>query len=130
MAEVDILEASNYQGSRQSSIFEPPEYELTRAQGHTLQWHPPPDSEELAIALSWHFPMEKTILGKMQAAIKRFLQLERKKPAARGTREGWYASPVYQYQLSELRISGTDPTRNGIISTATGRAEQSPRSTQ
>ena len=88
MAQVETLEASADLGSRESSVFEYPEYKLTYAHDFTLQWDPPADSKELAIALSWHFPKERSIESKMQAATKRFLRLERKESTAQKTRKG------------------------------------------
>jgi len=67
------------QESRESSVFEPPQYSITHGPDHTLQWDPAADSEKLAIALSYHFPKEKTLQSKMQAAMKRFLKAETKK---------------------------------------------------
>ncbi|KAF4631884.1 hypothetical protein G7Y89_g6244 [Cudoniella acicularis] len=75
---IDTIQRSTYEKTRQSSVFEPPEYKLSRGHDRTLEWDPPADSEELAIALSWYFPMENSLVGKMQAAIRRFLQAERK----------------------------------------------------
>jgi hypothetical protein len=58
---------------RESSIFEPPIYNLKLGPDKALQWDPPANSDELAIALSYHFPLEETLKDKMQAAIKQFL---------------------------------------------------------
>jgi hypothetical protein len=60
--------------SREASIFKPPEYQIFYALDKTLQWDPPADSRELAEALSYHFPMEKSLKSKMQAATKLFFQ--------------------------------------------------------
>ncbi|KAF4630020.1 hypothetical protein G7Y89_g8131 [Cudoniella acicularis] len=43
---------------------------------HTLQWNPPVDSKELAVALSYHFPKPKDLESKMRAALHRFLKQE------------------------------------------------------
>lgn len=49
-------------------------YEISRADDRTLRFDPPVDSEELAIALSYHFPRPRTLEGKMQAAILKYLR--------------------------------------------------------
>jgi hypothetical protein len=64
--------------SRESSIFEPPEYEISYREDHTLQWDPPAGSKELAVALSYHFPMGD-LESKMRAATKKFLKAEAKR---------------------------------------------------
>jgi hypothetical protein len=65
--------------SRESTAFEPPTYEIRYASDHTLEWDPPRGSKELALALSYHFPMEKDLESKMKAATKKFLKAEAKK---------------------------------------------------
>ena len=66
------------QDSRESSsdIFE---YTITYRSDGTLQWDPPSKSMDLAVALSYHFPLEESLESKMQAAIKKFLRTEGKK---------------------------------------------------
>ncbi|TAQ84533.1 hypothetical protein B7494_g7144 [Chlorociboria aeruginascens] len=46
-----------------------PEYRISYAADQTLEFYPPPDSWELAIALSYHYPMEHGLQAKMKAAI-------------------------------------------------------------
>jgi hypothetical protein len=65
--------------SRESSAFEPPSYEISYASDHTLKWDPPQGSMELAIALSYHFPIERDLECKMRAATKKFLKAEARK---------------------------------------------------
>lgn len=65
--------------SRQSSVFEAPSYEISFGSDHVLKWDPPQGSRELAIALSYHFPVEIDLESKMKAATKRFLRAEAKK---------------------------------------------------
>jgi len=48
-------------------------YNITYAPDHTLRWDPPPNSKELAIALSYHFPLEPDLESKMRAAMVKFL---------------------------------------------------------
>lgn len=60
--------------SRQSSIFEPPGYSIFYGPDNTLLWEPIAGSAELAIALSYHFPFEKDLAGKMRAAMRKFLK--------------------------------------------------------
>lgn len=74
-----MSERSNHMHSRdqdqqEKSVFEPPTYQISWGIDNALQWHPPADSEELAIALSYHFPFEKTLFHKMQAAMEKFLR--------------------------------------------------------
>lgn len=63
--------------SRAESEFSAPEYNITYGQDHTLQWDPPVGSKELALALSYHFPLQADLASKMQAATRRFLRQER-----------------------------------------------------
>jgi hypothetical protein len=42
-----------------SPPFEPPTYALSFAEDSTLKWDPPIGSPELALALSYHFPLQK-----------------------------------------------------------------------
>lgn len=63
--------------SRAESEFSAPEYHITYGQDHTLQWDPPVGSKELALALSYHFPLQVDLASKMQAATRRYLRQER-----------------------------------------------------
>lgn len=47
-------------------------YSITVGPDGTLQWNPPIGSEELALALSYHFPLHQTLEAKMQAAIVKY----------------------------------------------------------
>lgn len=76
MPQIETMTHPTSPAARQFSVFEPPEYKLRRGHDRTLEWEPPADSEELAIALSWHYPMERSLVGKMQAAIRSFLEAE------------------------------------------------------
>jgi hypothetical protein len=71
------FELSGGQNLRELSVFRPPSYNITHGPDKALQWDPPADSDELAIALSYHFPVEKTLKRKMQAAVEKFLRQER-----------------------------------------------------
>jgi hypothetical protein len=64
--------------SRQSSVFEPPEYKIYYGPDHTLQWDPPAGSKELAVALSYHYPLGD-LESKMRTVTKRFLKIEAKR---------------------------------------------------
>ncbi|KAH9205889.1 hypothetical protein DL95DRAFT_470147 [Leptodontidium sp. 2 PMI_412] len=64
--------------SRESS-FDPPSYSISHGKDYTLQWHPAVGSKELAVALSYHFPLETTMERKMRAATKKFLKEEKRK---------------------------------------------------
>jgi hypothetical protein len=66
-------ELSNDRSLRDISMFEPPSYNISHGPDKALQWDPPADSDELAIALSYHFPIQKTLKQKMQAAVEKFL---------------------------------------------------------
>jgi hypothetical protein len=67
-------ELSDDQNLATPSIFEPPSYNISHGPDKALQWDPPADSDELAIALSYHFPFQKTLKRKMQAAVEKFLR--------------------------------------------------------
>jgi forkhead transcription factor HCM1 len=64
------IEEESEEEEEVSLSFQPPTYSLSIAPDKTLQWDPPADSEELAIALSYHFPRPQTLEAKMQAATK------------------------------------------------------------
>jgi hypothetical protein len=61
-------------------IFSTPQYHVSYGDDYTLQWTPPVGSKELAVALSYHFPLQKDLESKMQAAIKVFLHHEQQSP--------------------------------------------------
>lgn len=67
-------EPSRDRNRRDDSVFHPPSYSISHGPDKALQWDPPADSDELAIALSYHFPIQKTLKKKMQAAVEKFLQ--------------------------------------------------------
>jgi hypothetical protein len=71
--------ASSAERNVRSPSFEVPEYHITFEEDGTLQWTPPAASKELALALSYHFPKQKNLEDKMQAAIRRFLQASKKR---------------------------------------------------
>lgn len=52
------------------SVFD---YKITFKEDGTLKWEPAANSKTLAIALSYHFPMEKDLESKMRAAIQKFI---------------------------------------------------------
>jgi hypothetical protein len=64
-----------------SPPFQPPSYAIRVAPDKSLQWDPPADSEELAIALSYHFPLPQTLEAKMQAATQKWLHDRRSRYA-------------------------------------------------
>ncbi|CAG8957398.1 hypothetical protein HYFRA_00010824 [Hymenoscyphus fraxineus] len=68
---------SRDRSSRAESEFSIPEYRISYGQEHILQWEPPVGSKELAVALSYHFPLQVDLASKMQAATRRFLRQER-----------------------------------------------------
>jgi hypothetical protein len=74
MTKVSSKEHPNGQTVRAHSVFEPPSYSISHGPDKALQWDPPADSDELAIALSYHFPIQKTLKRKMQAAVEKFLR--------------------------------------------------------
>ena len=69
------------QDSRESSTPDIFKYTITYRSDGTLQWDPHSKSTDLAVALSYHFPLEESLESKMQAAIKKFLRPEGKKPS-------------------------------------------------
>src|SRR5277367_5877337 len=62
------------EGNSPSPPFQPPPYAIRVAPDKSLRWDPPADSEELAIALSYHFPLPQTLEAKMQAATQKWLR--------------------------------------------------------
>ena len=71
--EQDVSRDKTY---REDSLFSAPEYRITYGHDHTLQWEPPVGSKELAVALSYHFPLQTDLESKMQAATRKFLRGE------------------------------------------------------
>jgi hypothetical protein len=61
---------------RETSVFSAPQYNISYGDDHTLQWEPSVGSKELAVALSYHFPMQTDLESKMQAATRKFLREE------------------------------------------------------
>lgn len=59
---------------RAGSVSEFFNYTVRLSKDSTLQWDLPAGSDELAIALSYHFPLEKGVEKKMQAATKDFMK--------------------------------------------------------
>ncbi|ESZ94602.1 hypothetical protein SBOR_5013 [Sclerotinia borealis F-4128] len=72
-------EQAKDRAQRESSILDLPQYVISYNDDHTLQWDPPARSKELSIALSYHFPLERDLESKMQAATRKFLRNERQK---------------------------------------------------
>ena len=64
--------------SRETSVSELLDYKISVAEDGTLQWDPPAGSQELALALSYHYPVESDVAGKMRAAVKTFLRARRR----------------------------------------------------
>ncbi|KAG9228753.1 hypothetical protein BJ875DRAFT_476708 [Amylocarpus encephaloides] len=76
---MDVQQESSSRGMREASEFCPPEYQISYGQDQTLQWSPLVGSRDLAIALSYHFPLQTDLESKMQAATRRFLREEQDK---------------------------------------------------
>jgi hypothetical protein len=85
MAETIVEKNGSYADlqSRESSVFDPPTYEISYASDKTLKWDPPQGSKDLAVALSYYFPMERDLKSKMRAATRKFLKAEAKKELAK-----------------------------------------------
>jgi hypothetical protein len=64
------------QAKLQCPNFFTPQYQISYGNDQTLQWTPSVGSKELAVALSYHFPLQKDLESKMQAAMKVFLHQE------------------------------------------------------
>lgn len=79
-------EQERNQAQRESSIFDLPQYVISYNDDHTLRWDPPAGSKELSIALSYHFPLERDLGSKMQAATRKFLRNERQKTLSEGSK--------------------------------------------
>ncbi|PQE31997.1 hypothetical protein CJF32_00001599 [Rutstroemia sp. NJR-2017a WRK4] len=79
MADSNSQDPDKDRALRESSIFDLPQYVISYNDDHTLRWDPPAGSKELSIALSYHFPLERDLGSKMQAATRKFLRAERQK---------------------------------------------------
>src|SRR5450432_810869 len=64
-------------GVEASSFKSPFWYRITRGKDYDLVWEPPLRSRQLADALSYHFPEEPTLKGKLQRAIEHFWEVEK-----------------------------------------------------
>jgi hypothetical protein len=74
----DISSMAKERGNREASVSRVLEYQISYDVDGTFRWTPPARSKELATALSYHYPEEKDMKAKMQAAIEEFLRDERK----------------------------------------------------
>lgn len=99
--------------SRQSSIFKPPEYKIFYGPDKTLDWEPPVGSPELAIALSYYFPLEKDLANKMRAAIKDFLKSQAKRQYKRGETQSISQEQILSSSVRP-QISSSVPTAKGL----------------
>lgn len=86
MADTISQDQDKHRALRESSIFDLPQYVISYNDDHTLRWDPPAGSKELSIALSYHFPLERDLGSKMQAATRKFLRAERQKGVENSTR--------------------------------------------
>lgn len=113
--------------SRESSIFEPPEYEISYGEDHTLQWDPPAGSKELAVALSYHFPMGD-LESKMRAATKGFLKAEAKRypERLRGTHHRSSHSRSSHHQSSEENVLKTSLQQPKVMNASSRSNNNSP----
>jgi len=101
--------------SRQSSIFEPPEYRIFYGPDNTLHWDPPVGSPELAIALSYYFPLENDLANKMRAATKDFLKSQAKRQYKRGETKSISQEQVLPSSVTP-QISRSLPTERSLSS--------------
>lgn len=114
MAELNdgtLQSATDIPSRKASTPFDPPAYVISYASDHTLQWDPPQGSKELALALSYHFPMERDLEGKMKAATKKFLKAEaRKDPFKLGS-----VLEKTKQAISRVRESRRSPKESCIL---------------
>jgi hypothetical protein len=103
--------------------FSAPQYQINYGDDHTLQWTPPAGSRELAIALSYHFPLQIDLESKMQAAIQVFLQQEQQGSTS-SEREQVRSSCVEQ--SAELQQLFTTPAEPSMISCPESRLAIAP----
>jgi hypothetical protein len=108
--------------SRESSIFEPPDYEISYGEDHTLQWDPPAGSKELAVALSYHFPMGD-LESKMRAATKGFLKAEAKRYPER--LRGTHCRSSH-HQFSEANVLKTSLQQSKVMNASSRSNNNSP----
>jgi len=108
-----------------SPSFEVPEYHITFEEDGTLQWTPPAASKELALALSYHFPKQKNLEDKMQAAIRRFLQASKKRSSGAKI-DAIVASTVGD---ADSKLSGTKPMDSVVPATTFSAAKATLTST-
>jgi hypothetical protein len=94
------------QSRESSAAFEPPSYKISYASDHTIQWDPAQGSRELAIALSYHFPMERDLESKMRAATKKFLKAEVKRDSS--SRDSFRQIPEGAMARAEERRPGVE----------------------
>jgi hypothetical protein len=109
MAELTGRDDSGDQANLEVPIFSAPQYQINYGEDHTLQWTPPVGSKELAVTLSYHFPLQTDLESKMQAAMKVFLHQEQQSPS-RETKQAKSPCVDMRQQLS------TTPTESSMTS--------------
>ncbi|CZR69205.1 uncharacterized protein PAC_19105 [Phialocephala subalpina] len=102
-------------------IFSAPQYQINYGDDYTLQWTPPVGSKELAVALSYYFPLQKDLESKMQTAIKVFLHQEQIP-----SRETEQVKSSYVERSTMRQQLSTPPTESSTTSNPESRPAVSP----
>lgn len=96
-----------------------PTYSISRGVDGILQFDPPVDDEQLAIALSYHFPRPTTLESKMQAAIRIYLdELSReRKSNAKALTAGLHRQTEGQQHTGDTNLTNESNSANPSLST-------------
>jgi hypothetical protein len=122
MVEITDRDCSGDQVNLEVPIFYTPQYHVSYGDDYTLQWTPPVGSKELAVALSYHFPLQKDLESKMQAAIKAFLHQEQQSPS----RETEQIKPSGVEQSTIPQQLSTSPPESSTASRLESRPAVTP----
>jgi hypothetical protein len=96
--------------NREESVSGLLEYQISYDDDGAFRWTPAAGSKELATALSYHYPEEKDMKAKMQAAIKEFLRDERK-VAFKNTKKGGAGGDATKVTIGPENDTGIFATR-------------------
>jgi len=93
---LEDLQANGHENIIELKVFG---HSITYGPDYTLRWNPPAHSREFALALSYHFPLEKDIESKMKAATAKLIRdetsgtsISSQNPISRGN----FTSPVVE----------------------------------
>jgi hypothetical protein len=113
---------------------DPPVYIITSGSDGVLRWHPPVGSAELALALSYHFPMPETLEDKMQAAVLKYIRASKKQASQQSSRtsliEGQTKFKTMLPSQTQVVVIDDLYTQTSTVSNDTNASSQPPRASK